>query len=329
MRRCGAAVRAAAGGDLRRLQAMRPRDLSREPPLSRWEAAPRDAFLEAARDLRSGELGTRARGLGALRGREPSTPWRTPRTECACAARLTANTTDAAAAALNRVPLLEVRRWVPRLGPGQRDGRPPEPPTVERRGCGPRGDGRDVHRGKARRCDAQHAADRGPPRLAEHDDLPARDRNDDDLLNVARTVELRLENELGVQRARRARPPSGWLFRRCLRCLPRHRGRPERRSRRRRPRPSQPRRRARRREAASGEARSAAAENNGTFAEAVLASVTCPISQSLVVRPVIAEDGKRYERAHIERWLRARNASSPLTNQRMGTRLADHGDGRT
>ena len=43
-----AAVRAAAGGDLRRLQAMRPRDLSRELPLSRWDPASRDAFLEAA-----------------------------------------------------------------------------------------------------------------------------------------------------------------------------------------------------------------------------------------------------------------------------------------
>ena len=70
------------------------------------------------------------------------------------------------------------------------------------------------------------------------------------------------------------------------------------------------------------------AESNGTFAEAVLASVTCPISQSLVVRPVIAEDGKTYERAHIERWLRQKK-SSPLTNQRMGTRLAEHGDGRS
>ena len=38
------------------------------------------------------------------------------------------------------------------------------------------------------------------------------------------------------------------------------------------------------------------AETNGTFAEAVLASVTCPISHSLVVQPVLAEDGKCYER---------------------------------
>ena len=52
-----AAVREAAGGDLWRLQTLRPHDLSRKLPLSRWEAAARDAFLEAARDLRAGELG--------------------------------------------------------------------------------------------------------------------------------------------------------------------------------------------------------------------------------------------------------------------------------
>ena len=65
----------------------------------------------------------------------------------------------------------------------------------------------------------------------------------------------------------------------------------------------------------------------GTFAEAVLASVTCPISHSLVVRPVLAEDGKCYEREHIEKWLRKKK-SSPLTNKPMGTHLTDHGDGR-
>ena len=47
-----AAVRAAAGGDLRRLQEMRMRDLSQALPLSRWDPAARDAFLEAARELR-------------------------------------------------------------------------------------------------------------------------------------------------------------------------------------------------------------------------------------------------------------------------------------
>ena len=48
-----AAVRAAAGGDLRRLQAMRPRDLSRELPLSQWDPAAVETFLRAARDLRA------------------------------------------------------------------------------------------------------------------------------------------------------------------------------------------------------------------------------------------------------------------------------------
>ena len=47
-----AAVRAAAGGDLRRLQEMRMRDLSQALPLSQWDPAARDAFLEAARELR-------------------------------------------------------------------------------------------------------------------------------------------------------------------------------------------------------------------------------------------------------------------------------------
>ena len=47
-----AAVRAAAGGDLRRLQEIRMRDLSQALPLSEWDPAARDAFLEAARELR-------------------------------------------------------------------------------------------------------------------------------------------------------------------------------------------------------------------------------------------------------------------------------------
>ena len=51
------AVRAAAGGDLRRLQEMRARDLSRALPLFEWDPAPRQAFLAAARALRDGELG--------------------------------------------------------------------------------------------------------------------------------------------------------------------------------------------------------------------------------------------------------------------------------
>ena len=48
-----AAVRAAAGGDLRRLQAMRPRDLSRELRMSGWDPTARETFLRAALDLRA------------------------------------------------------------------------------------------------------------------------------------------------------------------------------------------------------------------------------------------------------------------------------------
>lgn len=52
----------------------------------------------------------------------------------------------------------------------------------------------------------------------------------------------------------------------------------------------------------------------------------CPITQELPVDPVIAEDGRAYERSAIESWLaRARPADqsvkSPVTNEQMGTRL--------
>ena len=41
-------------------------------------------------------------------------------------------------------------------------------------------------------------------------------------------------------------------------------------------------------------------DKSDKFAESVLASVTCPISHSLVVQPVVAEDGQVYERERIE-----------------------------
>jgi len=46
----------------------------------------------------------------------------------------------------------------------------------------------------------------------------------------------------------------------------------------------------------------------------------CPITQSLPVDPVTAEDGKVYERSAIEEWLESQQRS-PLTNEAMGTRL--------
>jgi TPR repeat protein len=46
----------------------------------------------------------------------------------------------------------------------------------------------------------------------------------------------------------------------------------------------------------------------------------CPITFSLPVDPVIAEDGKVYERSAIEEWLEQQH-KSPVTNLAMGTKL--------
>ena len=54
---------------------------------------------------------------------------------------------------------------------------------------------------------------------------------------------------------------------------------------------------------------------NEAFAELV-----CPITFSLPVDPVTAEDGKVYERSAIEEWLKQQR-KSPVTNLAMGTRL--------
>ena len=54
---------------------------------------------------------------------------------------------------------------------------------------------------------------------------------------------------------------------------------------------------------------------NEAFAELV-----CPITFSLPVDPVIAEDGKVYERSAIEEWLK-QQGKSPVTNLAMGTKL--------
>ena len=54
---------------------------------------------------------------------------------------------------------------------------------------------------------------------------------------------------------------------------------------------------------------------NEAFAELV-----CPITFSLPVDPVMAEDGKVYERSAIEEWLKQQR-KSPVTNLAMGTRL--------
>jgi hypothetical protein len=46
----------------------------------------------------------------------------------------------------------------------------------------------------------------------------------------------------------------------------------------------------------------------------------CPITFSLPVDPVMAEDGKVYERSAIEEWLKQQH-KSPVTNLAMGTKL--------
>ena len=52
----------------------------------------------------------------------------------------------------------------------------------------------------------------------------------------------------------------------------------------------------------------------------VAADLVCPITQELPFDPVMAEDGKIYERNAIVEWLR-RNATSPVTRTRMGRRM--------
>jgi hypothetical protein len=49
----------------------------------------------------------------------------------------------------------------------------------------------------------------------------------------------------------------------------------------------------------------------------------CPITQELPLDPVIAEDGRIYERAAISQWIYSQGAKirSPMTNQPMGPRL--------
>jgi TPR repeat protein len=54
--------------------------------------------------------------------------------------------------------------------------------------------------------------------------------------------------------------------------------------------------------------------------EEAFAELICPITFSLPVDPVTAEDGNVYERSAIEDWLKQQH-KSPVTNLAMGTRL--------
>ena len=78
--------------------------------------------------------------------------------------------------------------------------------------------------------------------------------------------------------------------------------------------------------------RSRAKKAKGSHGEAVAAltrvidetldNVKCPITTALPVCPVIAEDGRTYEKHAIERWFETK-AISPLTRAPIGTRLVD------
>ena len=52
----------------------------------------------------------------------------------------------------------------------------------------------------------------------------------------------------------------------------------------------------------------------------VAADLVCPITQELPIEPVMAEDNKIYEKKAILEWL-SRDATSPVTRARMGSRL--------
>ena len=54
--------------------------------------------------------------------------------------------------------------------------------------------------------------------------------------------------------------------------------------------------------------------------EEAFAELVCPITFSLPVDPVMAEDGNVYERSAIEEWLKQQH-KSPVTNLAMGTKL--------
>jgi len=64
----------------------------------------------------------------------------------------------------------------------------------------------------------------------------------------------------------------------------------------------------------------AAAEKEPHLVARILEHHRCPITQQLLVDPVIAEDGHVYERKAVEQWL-IKTEKSPVTNKPMGPRL--------
>jgi TPR repeat protein len=74
------------------------------------------------------------------------------------------------------------------------------------------------------------------------------------------------------------------------------------------------------REAAEAEDATVQLRRHKSATEDAFAELVCPITFSLPVDPVTAEDGKVYERSAIEEWLKQQR-KSPVTNLAMGTRL--------
>ena len=60
-----------------------------------------------------------------------------------------------------------------------------------------------------------------------------------------------------------------------------------------------------------------------TMASNISKHLLCAITEELMVDPVLAEDGRTYERAAIEEHIRVKGADlkSPITNEPMGPRL--------
>jgi TPR repeat protein len=74
------------------------------------------------------------------------------------------------------------------------------------------------------------------------------------------------------------------------------------------------------REAAEAEDETVQLRRHKSATEEAFAELVCPITFSLPVDPVMAEDGNVYERSAIVDWLEKQH-KSPVTNLEMGTRL--------
>ena len=74
------------------------------------------------------------------------------------------------------------------------------------------------------------------------------------------------------------------------------------------------------READAEEGAAEALRRHKSAVDDAIAELVCPITQSLPVDPVTAEDGKVYERVAIAEWLEQQQRS-PMTNEAMGVRL--------